>query len=192
MYAVARDFATVIQLGAERHGLCDGRRALFGVSFGTLLASFAFLRDGIGQRLLGTLGHADLFRFARSYTPSFVPWIFALPVRNLAKMLAYLTAQKWIPAGVDFLFVLNELRSEGELNALANPMQFIDRVGPERRVRFLVGQDDHLVKPDDARNCAGRFPDGDCYVVPGLGHGGSSFVENARTFLGTQLGDWRW
>jgi hypothetical protein len=63
-------------------------------------------------------------------------------------------------------------------------------------VRFLVGREDPLVRPADAIACAGRFPDGECYVVPGLDHGGSrfgpTFVEHARTFVGTQLGDWKW
>src|SRR5262245_6603472 len=35
--AVASDFRLVLQLVEERHGLCDPRRALFGVSLGTML-----------------------------------------------------------------------------------------------------------------------------------------------------------
>jgi hypothetical protein len=62
-------------------------------------------------------------------------------------------------------------------------------------VRLLVGQEDRLVRPTDAAVCAARLPDGECYIVPGLGHGstwrGPSFVERVRYFLGTQLGDWR-
>ncbi len=38
--------------------------------------------------------------------------------------------------------------------------------------------------------CAGRFPDGGCRVVPGLGHGGDGFIEHARDFLDAELGDW--
>jgi hypothetical protein len=64
--AVARDDGTVLRLIEQRHGLTDGRRILFGVSLGTLLAAFAVMRDGIGQRLLGAIGPADLRRFARS------------------------------------------------------------------------------------------------------------------------------
>lgn len=63
------------------------------------------------------------------------------------------------------------------------------------RVRFLVGKCDRLVNPADAQACATRFPDGACYVVPGLGHGtsnhGLSFTDHVRYFLVTQLGDWR-
>jgi len=43
--------------------------------------------------------------------------------------------------------------------------------------------------------CAKMFPDGEAYVVPGLGHGnhsfGPDFVEHVRHFIGTQLGDWK-
>ncbi len=42
----------------------------------------------------------------------------------------------------------------------------------------------------DAIACARRFPDGDCRVVPGLGHGGEGFQEYAHEFLRAQLGDW--
>ena len=56
-----------------RQALGDGRVALFGVSLGCLLASFAFARDGVGQRLLGAIGHADLNLFARSYAPPLTP-----------------------------------------------------------------------------------------------------------------------
>src|SRR4051812_41453251 len=52
--AVARDISTAMRLVEERHGFMDGRHALFGVSLGTLLCSYAFIRDGLGSRLLGT------------------------------------------------------------------------------------------------------------------------------------------
>ena len=75
--------------------------------------------------------------------------------------------------------------------AQANPMSYADRVDPGRQVRFLVGREDHLVRPEDALACARRFPDGACYVVPGLGHGGPGFEDHVRYFVATQLGDWR-
>jgi hypothetical protein len=192
MQTVARDFATVFHLIEERHDLGDARRALFGVSLGTLLSSYAFMRDGIGQRLLGTIGHAELPLFAHSYAPALTPWLCSLPLRKLARFLTLLTGRKAISARADFLVVLNELRAGGEHGQSANPMRFLNRVGRSRRVRFLVGADDPLVNPDDARTCAARFPDGACYVVPGLGHGGDGFVEHARYYVATQLGDWRW
>jgi hypothetical protein len=64
-----------------------------------------------------------------------------------------------------------------------------------KSLSFLVGASDRIVNIRDARACAGRFLDGDCYVVPGMGHGthkwGPLFVDHVRYFLATQLGDWR-
>lgn len=195
MEAVARDMRTVIELAQQRHGLSDPRRALFGVSLGTLLAAFSFMRDGTGSRLLGTLGHADLHRFARGYTPRFALLAASLPGRLLGKLLGLILGPA-VPATVDFMGVLRELCSGGPICKDCNPMSFLERVSPDRRARFLVGQEDRLVQPADAQACAARFPDGACYVVPGMSHGqgsmGPSFVEHVRYFVSTQLGDWRW
>jgi hypothetical protein len=188
---VARDYGTVLRLIAERHGLTDARRALFGVSLGTLLSAFVFLRDGVGVRLLGTIGHADLPHFARSYAPWFRPLVAWVPEHLLGAYGAMVFGAR-LAVGLSFCRVLHELTTDRGLARLANPMNYLDRAGPHRRARFLVGQNDPLVKPLDALACARRFPDGECYVVPGLGHGGDGFVDHVRYFLGTQLGDWRW
>ncbi len=175
--AVARDYETVFHLLAERYGLTDPRRALLGVSLGSLLSSFAFLRDGIGLRLLGTVGHADLRRFALSYTPPSHRFLSSLPL----KWVGNLVGPKAV-TGLAFLRVLHEL-GQGHGHAhTANPMTYLDRVGAGRKVRFLVGADDPLVKPADAIECARKFPDGDCYVVPGLDHGGDGFAGHVRVF----------
>jgi hypothetical protein len=192
MDAVARDFATTLRLAEERHGLTDRRRALFGVSLGTLLAAFTFARDGLGSRLLGTIGHADLAALARSYAPPLTPLLAFSPVRAAARLVSILTARRSIHGAVGFLTVLRALCVGGEHCRQADPMAFLGRVGQGRQVRFLVGAADPVVRPLDAVACARRFPDGECYVVPDLEHGGGSFVEHVRTFLGTQLGDWRW
>jgi hypothetical protein len=186
--AVSRNVGTVLRLAQERHGLRDDRLALFGVSLGALLSAFVFMRDGVGQRLLGAIGHADLPRFARSYAPALTPWLCRLPLRTLGRLLARLTGRNAIRAGADFLLILHELCSgAGD----ADPMRYAGRVSAARRIRFLVGADDPLVNPADAVACARRFPDGECYIVPGLAHGGGAFVDHVRYFLGTQLGDWR-
>lgn len=175
--AVARDIGTALRLVEGRYGMTDGRHALFGVSLGTLLCSYAFTRDGTGRRLLGTIGHADLALFARSYLPPLSP----VQLRMLGQSAG--------PEGA-FLALLSELASgEGEARE-ANPMTYVDRVGDDRCVRFLVGGADPVVRPADAVTCARRFPDGDCRVVPGLGHGGHGFEAHARDFLRAQLGDW--
>lgn len=188
---VARDYGTVLRLIEERHGLTDPRRALFGVSLGVLLSAYVFLKDGIGQRLLGAIGHADLPRFARSYAPWFRPVAPFLPVNLLSDWMTLFAGPK-LHVGLAFLAVLHELTQERGPARRINPMTYLDRVGTGRRVRFLVGGDDLLVRTEDAFACAARFPDGECYVVPGLGHDNAALAAHAPYFLATQLGDWSW
>jgi pimeloyl-ACP methyl ester carboxylesterase len=91
--------------------------------------------------------------------------------------------------------MVKHLKDPDEYGRACNPMTYIDRVKPPRRVRFLVGDRDPLAKIADAKACATRFPDGACYVVPDMGHGTSSFgplfIDHVRYFLMTQLGDWQ-
>jgi pimeloyl-ACP methyl ester carboxylesterase len=191
MEMASRDLAEARRFLGERHGLTDERVVLFGVSLGALLTAHAFMRDGLGQRLLGTIGHANLPAFARSYTPKALAIVPALVLRLLGRGAALLGGSRGA-AGLAFAGMLRELqRPRGEL-ALANPMHYAERVGAERRVRFLVGAEDAVVRPGDAMACAKAFADGEAYVVPGMGHGGEGFAEHVRYFLGTQLGDWRW
>jgi pimeloyl-ACP methyl ester carboxylesterase len=190
MEAVTRDFRTVLGLADERHGLGSERLALFGVSLGALLSSYAFLKEGIGSRLLCAIGHSDLCLFARSYSPRLLPLLTCTPVRLLGRLAAWCGARTF-PAALEFLSILGGLCAGTTCPAEANPMTYADRAGPDRRVRFLVGGDDPLVRPEDAHRVARQFPDGECYVVPGLGHGGDNFADHARTYLGTQLGDWQ-
>jgi hypothetical protein len=187
---VTRDIGTVFRMLEDRHGLTDPRRALFGVSLGTLFTSHAFLRDGHGQRLLGTIGHADMPAFARSFAPAGTNLLAKLP-RQVLGAAARLGVPKRVVAGLHFLKVLEELGRATPHLACANPMTFAHKAG-DRRVRFLVGGADRLVRPADAHACAARFADGEAYVVPGMTHGGAGFVDHVRTFVGTQLGDWRW
>jgi hypothetical protein len=190
MEAVARDLQTVLGLAGERHGLRDSRRALFGVSLGALLTSFAFLRDGTGERLLGAIGHADLPRFARSYTPSTARWLATLPARVLAELGGWFYSQG-LAAGLQFVAVLNELAHGTAALAPANPMTYAVKAG-SRRIRYLIGDIDPVVRIDDVKWCIERFPDGACYIVPGLAHGGDNFVGHARFYVQSQLGDWSW
>jgi hypothetical protein len=190
MEAVARDLQTVLGIAGDRHGLRDGRRALFGVSLGSLLTAFAFLRDGTGERLLGTIGHADLPRFARSYTPSTARWMATLPARVLAELGGWFYSQG-LAAGLQFVAVLNELAHGSAALAVSNPMNYAVKAGA-RRIRYLIGDIDPVVRVDDVKWCVDRFPDGACYVVPGLAHGGDNFAGHARYYVQTQLGDWAW
>jgi hypothetical protein len=191
MEAVAHDFRTVLDLLGERHGLGADRLALFGISLGALMSAFSFLRDGVGGRLLCAIGHPDLPRFARSYAPRLTPVIASLPGRLVGRV-ASLCRVPLVRATTDFLHILRELKGKGPHALAANPMAYAERCGPDRPVRMLLGGADPLVRVADAQNAARLFLDTQCYVVPGLGHGGDGFVHHVRTFLGTQLGDWKW
>jgi hypothetical protein len=186
-----RDFGTVLRLIEQRHGLTDRRRALFGVSLGVLLSAHVFLKDRVGERLLGVIGHADLPRFARSYAPWFRPVAPFLPFNLLSDWVTLLAGPR-LQVALAFLGVLNEMTSDRGAVRAINPMTYADRAGEGRRVRFLVGGDDPLVRTEDAFASSARFPEGACYVVQGLGHGGDALAGHVGYFLATQLGDWSW
>ncbi|HEY9653429.1 MAG TPA: hypothetical protein V6C95_22400 [Coleofasciculaceae cyanobacterium] len=190
----ARDIAIVRDLCRDRYNLTDSRLALFGVSMGVLQSAFAFTADGLGERLLGTIGHADLQMFAKTWGNFILPDLAASPLGKLAELLLE-PFQPELKSMVSVLRMVKDLKHPDEYGRACNPMTYIDRVKPPRRVRFLVGDRDHLVKTAHAQACASRFPDGACYVVPGLGHGisnfGPLFVDHVRYFLATQLGDWQ-
>jgi hypothetical protein len=191
---VARDIRLVRDFCRDRYNLTDSRLALFGVSMGVLQSAFAFTTDGIGERLLGAIGHADLQTFAKSWGNLMLADLAASPLGFLAEALL----GKFLPelkSVVPVLRMVKHLKDPDEYGRACNPMTYIDRVKPPRRVRFLVGDRDPLVKIADAKACATRFPDGACYVVPDMGHGTSNFgplfIDHVRYFLMTQLGDWQ-
>jgi hypothetical protein len=188
----AVDITRIQQFCCERYGL-SSRLGLFGVSMGVLFSSYTFTAHGIGERLLGTIGHADLSTFANSWGRSILPDLAASPLGNLAEMILGLVQPQLKPM-VQMLKLANNLKYPDKYAQICNPMTYIEQVQLPRRVRFLVGANDPIVNVKNAQVCAQSFPDGDCYVVPGLGHGnrqfGPTFVDHARYFLNTQLGDW--
>ena len=191
---VARDIHLVRDFCRDRYNLTDSRLALFGVSMGVLQSAFAFTTDGIGERLLGVIGHADLQTFAKSWGNLILTDLAASPLGFLAEALLGKFLPELKPV-VPVLRMVKHLKDPDEYGRACNPMTYIDRVKPPRRVRFLVGDQDPLAKIADAKACATRFPDGACYVVPSMGHGTSSFgplfTDHVRYFLMTQLGDWQ-
>jgi pimeloyl-ACP methyl ester carboxylesterase len=191
MDAVARDLLVVRGLLADRHGLHETRVALFGVSLGALLCSFAFLRDGFGSRLLCAIGHSDLKLFARSYAPALTPLLASAPIRLLSR-LAVVFKAPWLTASTEFLGLLSQLMVDSPNVRAANPMTYVDPSRNVRPARFLAGVEDELVRPEDVTSVARELPDGKCYLVPAMGHGGDGFVDHVRYFVATQLGDWRW
>lgn len=189
-----RDICLVRDLCRDRYNLTDSRLALFGVSMGVLQTAFAFTADGIGERLLGVIGHADIKTFAKSWGNSILPDLAASPLGKLAEVLLGQYRPDF-KCAVSVLRMAKHLKHPDEYARACNPMTYVDRVKPSRRVRFLVGKCDRLVNVANAQACAAKFPDGECYVVPGMGHGtsnfGSSFTDHVRYFLVTQLGDWQ-
>lgn len=192
--SVACNLSLVRRLLADRHGLTDDRLALFGVSLGCLLTSFTFLRDRLGERLLGVIGHADLKAFARSYSPYLAPVLSSLPARVMVRALTGFVGH-YPRAMVDFLAVLGELASDSPVANRLNPMTHVDPTDKTRPMRFLVGAEDELLRAEDAEHCVSRLPNALAYVVPGLGHGdtrfGPKFEDHVRYYVATQLGDWR-
>ncbi|MEQ8538402.1 MAG: hypothetical protein RIB93_13260 [Coleofasciculus sp. D1-CHI-01] len=195
MFSVtARDIGLVRNFCRDRYHLTDPRLALFGVSMGVLFSAFAFTTDGMGERLLGAIGHANLQTFAKSWGGFILPELAASPLGGLAEALLG-KFQPDLQSLVPLLRVANSLKHPDEFGQACNPMTYADRVDSHRRIRFLVGKRDRMVNVADAKACAKRFPNSDCYVVPGMGHGtndfGSTFTDHIRYFLVTQLADWR-
>lgn len=192
--SVARDINWVRDFCAERYGITDSRLALFGVSMGVVQSAFAFTAHGVGERLLGVIGHADLQAFAQSWSPLILPDLAVSPLGQLTETLLQRFRPDLKPM-VSVLRMVKNLKNSDQYGYICNPMNYVKQVKPSRRVRFLVGNADPLVGVADACACAAKFPDGDCYVVPGLRHGqsnyGPTFIDHVRYFLVTQLGDWQ-
>jgi hypothetical protein len=190
---IARDLNLVKELCIDRYNLTDRRLALFGVSMGVLQSAFAFTAHGIGERLLGTIGHADLQFFAKSWSKLLLPELADSWLGGVVEKILTRVQPNILPA-ISILRTVKNLKDPDLFGRECNPMNYADRVKLPRRVRFLVGEADPLLSVADARACAARFPDGDCFVVPGLAHGktlnGITFVEHVRYFLSTQLSDW--
>ncbi|NET72837.1 MAG: alpha/beta hydrolase [Sphaerospermopsis sp. SIO1G2] len=188
----ALDIRHIQNFCSEKYHL-NQRLGLFGVSMGVLFSSYAFTAYGIGERLLGTIGHADLPNFANSWGKGILTDVAASPVGMLTEILLG-KIQPQIKTLVQMLKLANNLKYSDQYASLFNPMNYIHQVELHRKARFLVGAEDPLVNIKNAQNCAKSFPDGECYVVPGMGHGkqkfGPSFVDHVRYFLGTQLQDW--
>jgi hypothetical protein len=207
---VADDLAAVLAVAAEHHGLAQataarGRLALFGVSFGGLLSAHAFVRRGLGARLLVAAGHADLPAMARGLARSFAQWagvpaplVTALlrgaPLGPLAAV-AQARLGPEAAGAVALAGLLVRLGRGGRAVHEVDPLAAAALVGPDRPVRFLTGAHDPVATPEEARAAAARFEDGRALVVEGLHHGwrpngGGMFADDCRRFLLAELGDW--
>jgi hypothetical protein len=172
MEATARDVGTVIRsILEQRHRLTDRRRALLGIHFGTLLAAFVFLRDYVGEKLLGVRGHADLYHFVGTMRAS-----------KEIDPASETKAGAWLAA------LFGNVAKGGGVCRRANPMTFIDRAG-DRRVRFLVGNHATRAKVEDAEANARRFAQGKCHVRPGVERD-EQLSGRVEEFVSQQLAEW--
>jgi hypothetical protein len=187
------DVNKVHEFCRQRYGIGNTKLALFGVSMGVLETAYCFTAHGIGERLLGVIGHADLEYFAKTWGGCILPNLAASPLGKMAGNLAG-KLQPETKTIINLLQLVKNIKDPDEFALACNPMTYVDQVKLPRQVRFLVGSNDPVVGSQDAKKCAQKFPDGECYVVPGMGHGtrewGLTFVDHVRYFLSTQLGDW--
>lgn len=195
MDGVSRDVRAVFGLLGEQHDLVDPRQALFGVSMGTLFTAFPFMRDGVGQRLLGVIGHGDLAAFCRSYFEpyaSLAAGLFGHAIEGLARPwndLARPLGAHDVTSLFPFARMLRHIADHPDEARDANPFTFVDRVSAGRPVRYLVGELDELCAPGDTRVVSAIVANGETEVVPGMGH--DARIPETRAFLQRHLADWR-
>ncbi len=139
---------------------------------------------------------SDINSFSQTFGGRVLPWLASSPVGLLGELILKKAAPDW--AGfVPLMRILRQLQSSSDEHVRQlNPISYIDRHdNTHRRVRYLIGEQDPLVSTDSAKRLAALFPDGEVYVVPGLGHGqihfGPGFDEHVRYYLATQLADWK-
>ena len=203
---VARDLLAVLALAASEHGLA-GRRALFGVSFGCVLSSLAFARDGLGERLLGIIGHPDLPAMSRGLVAGFSrfsglsPALIATGLRlgSVADVAAQRLGGDAAVGALRFARLLQTMGRGGAALAPFDPLQFASQVSAERPVHLLAGELDPVATPDDVRAAAGHFATSSVEIAPGLGHGwypgarpadALPFPDLCAAWAVRQLADW--
>ncbi|WP_420455323.1 alpha/beta fold hydrolase [Rubrivirga sp.] len=204
---VAADLPAALALAHAEHGVGAERRALFGVSFGCLLSSLAFARDGVGDRLFGAIGHPDLGAMARGLVDTFSRFS-GMPASVVAGGLrlgpvADAAARRFggEPAVgmLRFARLLAALGRGGRALDGLDPVRFAPDVSADRPAHFLAGERDPVAPPDDVRAAAKAFPASTVEVMPGLGHGwypgavppgAEPFERACGAWLVRKLADW--
>ena len=203
---VARDLPAVLALAASEHGL-GGRRALFGVSFGCVLSSLAFARDGLGERLLGVIGHPDLPAMSRGLVAGFSrfsglpPALIATGLRlgGVAEAAAQRFGGEAAVGALRFARLLQIMGRGGREVSAFDPVQFAGEVPASRPVRLLAGELDPVATPGDVRAAAHPFATSSVEVAPSLGHGwylgarpagALPFPDLCASWTVRQLADW--
>ena len=204
---VAADLPAVLALAASEHGLGTERRALFGVSFGCLLSSLAFARDGVGDRLFGAIGHPDLGAMARGLVSGFAhfsglpPALLATGLRlgSVADAAARRYGGEPAVGMLQFARLLHTVGRGGRALDGLDPIRFASTVAASRPVHLLAGDADPVAPPADVRAAAEAFATSSVEVLPGLGHGwypgarpagALSFEAACGAWLVRHLADW--
>ena len=209
---VAADLAAAFAFAEAEHGLGADRRALFGVSFGCLLSSLAFARDGVGDRLFGAIGHPDLPAMARGLVDSFAqfsglpPAVVAggLRLGPVADVAARRMGGEPAVGLLRFARLLAALGRGGRALDGLDPVRFAPEVGApagggDRPAHFLAGALDPVAPPEVVRAAAAAFSTSTVEVLPGLGHGwyvgarpagAESFERSCGAWLVRHLADW--
>ena len=176
---VAGDLTAVLAFAEAEHGVGRGQRALLGVSFGCLLSSLAFARDGVGDRLLGAIGHPGLPGMARGLVETFAafsglpaPVVAAgLRLGAVADVAARKVGGEAAVGALRFARLLDRLGRGGDAVEGVDPLAFAGGVGPERAAHFLAGERDPVAPVAVVRAAAAAFATSSVEVVSGLGHG---------------------
>ena len=204
---VARDLEAVFGFAESEHGIGAERRALFGVSFGCLLSSLAFARDGLGDRLFGAIGHPDLPTMSRGLVSAFASFSGLPPavlegglrLGPLADAAARRYGGDQAVGAIRFARMLAALGRGGRALDDLDPIRFAQQVAPSRPVHLLAGERDPVAPPADLEAAASAFATSTVTVLPGLSHGWypTSRPPGARSFEGAcgawlveRLGDW--
>ena len=214
---VAADLPAVLGLAAARHGLDEaarpfatgvtggstaegGRVALVGVSFGALLSALAFGRDGLGQRLVGAIGHPGLAAMATGFAGS-IARAAGLPPAVVAGgaalgPLAEAAARRVGGDAAVGAFRLARLFLRlGKGAPGVDPLGFAGRVSAHRPVAFLAGAADPVAPPAAVRAAVAAYATHTVETAPGLGHGwypagGGTFNTDLERFVLRHLADW--
>ena len=204
---VAADLPAVFALAEAEHGVGAERRALFGVSFGCLLSSLAFTRDGLGDRLFGAIGHPDLSAMSRGLVDGFArfsglpPAVIAggLRLGPAADALARRYGGEAAVGALQFARLLDALGRGGRALDAVDPLRFAADVAPDRPAHFLAGERDPVASPEAVRASAAAFASASVTVLPALGHGwylgarptgAPSFESACGAWLVEHLQDW--
>ena len=91
--------------------------------------------------------------------------------------------------------LLDHIGQGGSTVQRFNPIHYASRVNASRRVRYLVGRDDHMAPIRHAEFCKRLFKDGKTHIVSNLGHtttqpGYPTIDDHVARFLHDELADW--